>query len=380
MNKRPFIILGGAGLPWVYPLAMELGRLSPIIAINLMAAIPFASNASRWSYDDPEGLTQRQTWMYPPGFSSKFQFIFRPVIKNRLNMLMQDLYRRTGEHPYVITMFPWDYPYVSGVDSDHLIYLNYDDYSVNEENPLERKLVQHAGTILCSSIYQTERFRKRFPERKSDIFHFPHGVHTSFINPSPERLHDTKSVCIVGTLSARYNWKLIYEVVTELSEVTFHFIGDVDTGQQVDQRNDWEIMKNTVLKLPNVKQIQHLEHHQSSKYYWETAVNWMPYMASLPFVKACSPLKLPDGLASGHQVISADVLECRLYPEWVSIYRDADEAVYLITNALNNVETPEAQTHRHAQIEFAHKNTWEMRAKRLKEIIGRDSSVAACDQ
>jgi len=355
---------------------MELGRSSPTVAINLIAAIPFTGNTSRWSYDDPEGLTQRETWSYIPGFSSKFKFIFRPLIKNRLNMLMKDLYRRTGENPYVIAMFPWDYPYVSDVDSDHLIYLNYDDYSVNEENPLERKLVQHVGTILCSSIFQTERFQKSFPERKSDIFHFPHGVHDSFINDLPEQFFEKKSVCIVGRLTARYDWKLIHEVITRLSEVTFYFVGDAEAGSHVDQKDDWENIQNAVLELPNVKHVPHQEHHQSSTYYWKTTVNWMPYMASLPFVRACSPLKLPDGLASGHQVISAEVPECKIYPEWVSIYKNADEAVEFISTALKKANAPDASDRQRAQIEFASKNSWANRAISLAEILARDSSSA----
>lgn len=376
MNKRSFIILGGAGLPWVYPLAVELGRSSPTVAINLTTAIPFGGNTSRWSYDDPEGLTQRETWSYIPGFSSKFKFIFRLLIRNRLNMLIKDLYRRSGEHPYVIVMFPWDYPYVSDVVSDHLIYLNYDDYLLNEKNSLEKKLIGHAGVILCSSSFQAERFKKSFPERELNVFHFPHGVHDTFINARSEQSFDPKSVCIVGRLSARYDWKLIYEVVTQLFDVTFSFVGDFDAGAQVDDRSDWKKTQDAVLSLPNVKHIQGLKHCQTPTYYWETAVNWIPYMVSLSFIRACCPLKLPDGLASGHQVISADVPECRLYPEWVKIYKCVDEAVDLISAALRNADIPEGRKRQLAQIEFARKNNWAERAKRLTTILARDSTNA----
>jgi len=374
MNKRSFIILGGAGLPWVYPLAMELGKSSPTVAINLMAAMPLAGNVSRWSYDDPEGLTQRETWSYIPGFSSKLKCIFRPLIKNRLNILMKALYRRTGKQPYVIVMFPWDHPYVSDVDSDHLIYLNYDDYSVNEKNPMEKQLVQQAGTILCSSISQTKRFQNGFPHRKSDIFHFPHGVHNAFINNHPDHSFDVNSVCIVGMLTVRYDWKLIYEVVTQLSEVIFYFVGDLGVGQQVGQRSGWEKLQHSVLRLHNVSHIQGLKHNQTSSYYWKAPVNWIPYMASMPFVRACSPLKLPDGLASGHQIISADVPECRLYPEWVSIYKNTHEAVDLISTALKKANTIDATQRRRAQIEFARKNSWAYRALSLRVILFRDFS------
>lgn len=379
---NPFIILGGAGLPWVYPLALELGRLNPTIAINLMASFPFSGNTSRWSYDDPERLTQRETWAYPPGFASKFNLIFRPLIRARLNMLMKDLYRKTGERPYLIALYPWDYHYLSDVDSDHLIYLNYDDYYVNsdqkteKEDTLERKLIERAGTILCSSISQTERFKKSFTERKSDIFHFPHGVHESFINPEPFNIKEARSVSIVGSLTSRYDWELINKVAKKMTDISLFFIGNIETETHPGQKPEWKQYLDESLALPNVKHLSGLQHRKTPPFYWQSAANWMPYMASLPFVRSCCPLKLPDGLASGHQVISADVPECRIYPEWVSIYRNSDEAVALITTALKNADTPEVRKRQYAQIEFARKNTWADRAKKLVEILDRNSAGA----
>ena len=105
----------------------------------------------------------------------------------------------------------------------------------------------------------------------------------------------------------------------------------------------------------------------------------MPYAPDLPFNRSCSPLKLFPGLASGQPVISSDIPECRLYPEWVSIYKNVDEAVALITNAIKTAESPESRQRRYKQIEFACKNTWADRAKRLVEILEREST-AAMDQ
>ena len=159
-----------------------------------------------------------------------------------------------------------------------------------------------------------------------------------------------------------------------MTEISFLFVGDIYTETISGQKPEWKFYMDEVLKLPNVKHLSGLKHRQTPPFYWQSAVNWMPYKASLPFVKACCPLKIPDGLASGHQIISADVPECRLYPEWVSIYQNADEAVALITSAVENAETLEARKRRYAQIEFARKNTWTERAKRLVEILARSSA------
>jgi len=377
---NPFVIFSDAGLPWVYPLALELGRLGPTVAVNLTSSIPFAGSKSRWSYDDPEKLTQRETWAYPPGFVSKLKFIFRPFIKARLSRTMKNLYRKSGERPYLIALYPWNYQYVTDVDPARLIYLNYDDYFVNsdqeirKEDDLERKLIERSGTILCSSISQTERFKKSFPQRMADIFHFPHGVHKQFINPFPSHIKEPRSVSIVGSLTSRYDWELIRKVTQKLTDVSFLFAGGIETETHYGQKPEWKDCMDEVLTFTNVRHISGLKHRESPPLYWHSAANWMPYMASLPFVKACCPLKIPDGLASGHPIISADVPECRLYPEWVRIYRNADEAVEMIADALANSDTSEARERRFAQVEFAYKNTWAARGKKLFEILERDSA------
>ena len=364
-----------AELPWIYPLAFELGSFGPSVAISLRASSNPFRRSVNWPYPDPEDRIRKEVWSYPPGFNRKLGFLFDWPIRSRLNETIRRLFEKTGSKPYVILPNPRFLPYVRDVDPAKLIYLNYDDYSIDfntidrAESSMEEALIKQAKIILCASAYQTKNFKERFPLACPRIFHFPHGVHKDFINPDPSQAPGALTVCVNGRLTSRYDWELIEEVVTRLPAVMFLFVGAIETAMHSGQRPDWLGCLQRVLDRPNVQHQGGLKHFDTRAYYWQSAINWTPYKADLSFVKASCPLKIMDGLASGQPVVSADVPECRLYPEWVSIYRNVDEAVALITNALNTAETSASERRRAAQIQFARKNTWARRARMLVEIL-----------
>jgi len=376
--SQSFIVFD-AQLPWIYPLVYELGRFGPSVAINLgVSQAWFHRRVVKWPYVYPDDEVRKEVWSYPPGFNRKLGFIFDRPIRARLAKIIRGLKRQTGEIPYVILPNPRLFQYVEEVDPSHLIYINYDDYSVSfdargrAEIPAEEKLVGLAGTVLCSSAYQVFRFKERFPACKSKIFHFPHGVHEAFLNPAPDQLSAPPTVCISGRLTSRYDWQLIEEVVARLPAVRFVFVGVIETVTHCGQSPDWLQCLQRVLGQDNVRHQEVKTHLDSRSYYWESVINWMPYKPDLPFVKASCPLKISDGLASGRAVLSADVPECRLYPEWISVYQNANEAVALISDEIKRMNSPTLQQRRKAQFEFARHNTWADRAQQLVEILGRD--------
>jgi len=126
-----------------------------------------------------------------------------------------------------------------------------------------------------------------------------------------------------------------------------------------------------VLARPNVTHTTGLRHQDTASIYWSASLNWMPYDPDLPFVKACCPLKLTDGLASGRPIVSADVPEARRYPDWIRVYGTADEVVALISTAMNTSNTDEARRLSEAQLSLARKNTWAVRARRFADTLER---------
>lgn len=372
---KAFVVLE-AELPWVYPLALELGECGPTVAVSLGASgVPFRRKVS-WPFEDPDGRVTNEVWTYPPGFNGTLAPLFNRSVRARLQRAILVLRSRSGESPYIVTPYPPFFPYVRDVEPSRVVYLNYDDYAVSagpgrwSDMPHEAALVKHAGTVVCSASYQVTRFKEKFSGKRDAVFHLPHGVHESFLNPAPLRPPEPNTLCSVGNLTSRYDWKLIHEVATRLPEVTFCFVGNVDTPGNAKQREDWLRWLALVLGLPNVVHVPCLRHRDTAPYYWNSAANWMPYTTDLRFVKACSPLKIPDGLASGRPIISSAVPECQLYPDWISIYRDADEAVSLIRAAVAPGRCAD-QVRVREQIAFAQLNTWAIRARRLVEILER---------
>lgn len=364
-----YLFLGGDNIV-LYPLACALAKVCPSIAISLRATYKFSRKVS-WPYLDHGVPIEKRIWSYPPGFNSKFNFIFNFAIRARLNQAISELSQQSGKPVIVVISDVSLLKYVEHIASDRLIYLNYD------ENPYEFRPLNRAGLVLCSSIFQTRKFQHFFPLKKSNIVHFPHGVYEKAINPqcSPSQLE--KAVCIAGYLSSRYNWHLIYELVLRLPYVDFFFVGQIQEGARQGEYVDWHVIMQRVLKLPNVNHVNSLKNfnNETRHFYWRSFASWIPYDVNLSFNQACCPIKLFDGLASGHPIISADVPECRLYPDWIDVYKNADEAFTLISRILSKVNTPEQEQRQRRQIAFAQNNTWEKRAETLMEIIDRWQSA-----
>ena len=381
-HESAFIIFGSPQVPSVYSLGVALAQLRSTSLVRLGASyLPF-STAPLWPVDDAAQGLSRTAWTYPPGFNGKLSRLFTRTIRERLQRVVRGHEERHGVAPYVITPHPRFERYTSGIEEEKLVYLNYDDYAtytkagVRIENPLEPLLVARAGTVLCSSRYQRDRFARRFPEKADAFWHLPHGVHVTSLNPAPGDAPLKDTVCVVGALTARYDWALIEEVVNRLPAVEFSFCGEIGLGHVAMEREGWQAHMRTVLERPNVSHIRSLEPGGTSHVFWSSAVSWIPYDPDLPFVKACCPLKLGNGLASGRPVISADVPECRLYPEWVGIHASADEAAARISEALHTAGSPAAQERSHEQVEFARENTWATRAEQLVEILERQGGAS----
>jgi glycosyltransferase involved in cell wall biosynthesis len=358
-------IVFGVELPWIYPLAFELAQHHPTVGISLGAS-RWPRRPRSWPFDDSTGRLSRENWLYPPGFNRTFATIFDRPIRARLNRAMRRLRREGAAAPYVIVPEPALLNYVADVDGSRLIYWNYDDYGLKKAVQ-EEALVSRATSILCSSLYQTNRFRERFPRKVDAIRHFPHGVHEAFINPEPDRPPDARTVCSVGRLTSRNDWTLIDEVVGRLPDVTFRFIGDVELVTRATSGERWRDSLRQVLARSNVQHVAGLKHCDTAPHYWRSAMNWVPYLSEQAFVKASCPLRLSDGLGSGRPIVSADVPECRLYPDWISIYQNADRAVATIRDLLDPSYV--ASRDAGAQVAFARRHTWASRARQLFRIL-----------
>jgi len=362
-----FLVLG-TGLPFEGHLAGALASHGPTGWVELGVS-------RRRSGETDVSAAPPLVWRYPPGFNGSLAAAFTPFVRARLDRERRRLRTAAGS-PTLITAYARFAPYVTRLRRAEVVYYNQDDNARWQDGhrvelECEARLAASAGTLVCASRYQADRFRERFPDRAGDVFHLPHGVPEAAINLDPAGPGAGRVVAIAGTLSGRYDWALIDDVVSSLPDVRFVFVGDIsldDSG-----REGWQDRMRGVLARRNVDRLPLPAGGDEARArpLWNGAAVWLPYDMTLPFNVASCPLKLFTGLGSGRPIVSAAVPECRLYPEWVQVYEDAGEAAALLRRALDAAASPAAAARAAAQVAFARTETWDTRAARLVGILRR---------
>jgi glycosyltransferase involved in cell wall biosynthesis len=376
MSKLSFLFLA-ANSPWVYALVEALAKRHPTYASRFYDWLNYYRLQPTWPSTTSSSLLQRSMNVLPPGYAGQLEGLFRPYLQHLIKQWCQQLQEPVGEHPWVVAPYPYLAPWVRKVPNEQLIYYNYDNYllyrSSGQQKILEQEdeLIERAAVTLCSSKSQAISLQKRHPDQASRIYHFPHGVVDSYLNPQPENPPEPLTVGYVGNLIERMDWQLIHQVVQACSEITFVFVGGLDGFVRGSSNQAWQGYREAVLALPNVRHIGKVPQAQVAQYYWSFAVNWMPYAVDHPFNRAACPTKIMDGIASARPFLSSDIPECRLYPEWITIFHSAEEAIALIRKQLALEGTLEAHQKRVKQLEFAHQHTWQSRAQTLENWLSQ---------
>jgi teichuronic acid biosynthesis glycosyltransferase TuaH len=375
MGKLSFLFLG-ASSPWTYGLAEALAQCHFTHAVQFYDWQTYHLNRSTWPTSRvPPSLLQRSVHVLPTGYAGRLEKLFRFYLQQLIQRWCQQLKRISSDkHPWVIAPHPFLAPWVRKVPTERLIYYNFDDYVLyrpsREKKILEqeKELIERATVTLCSSNSQLIKFQKRHPHRASYIYHFPHGFVSPYLNPQPENPPEPMTVGYVGNLGDRLDWQLIYQVVKACPNITFVFVGGRD-DQEMIKLEDWQADRETVLALSNVRHIGKVPSDQVAKYYWSFALSWIPYVVNHKFNQAACPTKIMDGIASGRPVISTDIPECRLYPEWIKIFYSAEDAIALIHEQLAISDKPEAFENSLKQLDFARQHTWQIRAQNLENLL-----------
>lgn len=372
MGRTNFLFLG-ANSPWTYGLAEALAIEHYVYAVEFYDWRTYYLLRPTWSSRTPSTSLKQFMQVMPTGYAGRLEKLFRFGLQQRIKQWCQEIKRVSNQNPWVITTHPNQSYWVRKVPPERLIYYNFDDYTLyrpNREKEIlekEKELIERASITLCASYFQMAAFQKRYPHKASCILHYPHGFVNTYLNPQPEKPPEAMTVGYVGNLGNRLNWQLIYRIAQSCPDITFVFVGGKD--ETIDTTG-WQQERKAVLGLSNVRHIGKVPPDQVAKYYWSFSVNWIPYLVEHPFNKAACPTKIMDGIASGRPVLSTDIPECRLYPEWIQIFTSVENARALIHQqiVLSEVEAYEKSK---KQLEFARQNTWQFRAQFLKVWLSK---------
>ncbi len=376
MGQLSFLFLS-ANTPWVYALAEALAKFYPTHATRFYDWLTYRRLSPTWPNATPPSLLTKSMQVLPPGYAGRLERLFRPYLQRQIQRWCHQLQKTSGEHPWVVAPYPYLAPWVRNVPQERLIYYNLDDYVLYQPDrkqrtlELEGELIERATITLCLSQFQVETFQKRYPKKAECIHHYPLGVVDSYLNPQPEKPPEPMTVGYVGNLIDRMDWRLIYQVAQACPDITFVFVGGLDDNACGFSGSDWQLDREVVLALPNVRHIGQVPQAQVAQYYWSFAVNWIPYTVTHPFNQAACPTKIMDGIASVRSILSTDIPECRLYPEWITIFHSPSEAIAHIHTQLAVAEKPEADEKRLKQLEFARQNTWSIRAQTFEDWLSQ---------
>ncbi len=368
MNALSFLFLA-ANTPWVSALATATAAQCPTAAIRFYDWRTYSRVRPTWTPNTAK--LHRILKVLPPGYAGHLEPLFRPYLQRQIKQWCSQLQQESGEYPWVVAPYPYLAPWVRQVPSDKLIYYNLDDYVLYQPSRKEKTLSQEAELVdrarltLCIAQFQVEALRRRYPHKADCIHHFPLGVEQEYINPDPTLSPESQMVGYIGNLIERVDWEWIEQVAKACPEVTFVFIGGLHEFREVIAVPQWQSHRAAVLSLPNVRHIDRIPQAEVGRYYRSFALNWIPYTVTHPFNQAACPTKIMDGIASGRPVISTDIPECNLYPDWIEIVRSPESAAVAIRQHLSRSGTPAAIAKSTRQLEFVRQQTWQVRARTL---------------
>ncbi len=373
MEKSSFLFLA-TYFPGGYALAEALAERHATYTIGFYDWLNYCRIRPTWPSVTPPSLLKRSRCVLPSGYAGQLERLFRPYLQRKIQRWCCQLEKTSGEHPWVVATYPYLAPWVRNVPQERLIYYNIDDYVLYRPSRKQRilqqeqELIQRAALTLCLSRFQVESFQKRYPQQAERIHHYPLGVIDSYLNPQPEKAPEPMTVGYVGNLSKRVDWRLIYQVAQACPEITFVFVGGLEGNAGGVQ--DWQADREAVLRLSNVRHIGKVPQAIVAQYYWSFAMNWIPYAVTDPFNQASCPTKIMDGIASVRPILSTDIPECRLYPEWITLFHSALDAIAQLHKLLAVGEQP-GREKRLKQLELARQHTWSIRAQTLENLLSQ---------
>lgn len=370
MTRQPvsFLIVG-ANTPWVYLLGNALAGEHRTHVLRVYDWLTHRRVQPAWPRTPPAALLERGEVVLPPGYTSWLQGPAQAWLRRRVARECDTLAQRSGARPWVLVPYPWLEDAVRDVPGERLVYYNLDDYELYRPDRAARvrqaedRFVARSHRTLCLSAYQVDQLRRRLPASGGRIRHFPLGVADEFLNPAPVELPDGEVIGYVGNLGDRVDWRFAGEVARRCADLTFEFVGALEASGAGVARAGWEEERDRVRGLPNVRFPGRIAQDDVGAAYRRYAITWIPYAVEHPFNRASCPTKIMDGLASGRPVLSTDLPECRVYPQWIDIAADANEAATRLRVQLAGPARDADRARR--QVEFARSHTWPGRAARL---------------
>jgi len=219
----------------------------------------------------------------------------------------------------------------------------------------EKRLLQASDLVLASSI----NLYKHAKEINKQTVLIPNGTDYEFFHQAKNPMEIVEiantSKPIIGYYGAIANWfdtHLVGELASNHPEWEFLLIGRTDLA-------DLEPLEG----LPNLQLLGEKPYSELPGYLSNFDVCIIPFKKS-PLTQATNPVKLFEYLSAGKPIVSTHLDEIARYEKYVRLAETTGEWELAIQQSLEENRTTELLNNR---FDFAMKNSWKNRAKRIKK-------------
>ncbi len=214
----------------------------------------------------------------------------------------------------------------------------------------EAALVASSRRIVATSSVVADRLRARYGTAADSVEVIPNAYNPAdFLRPAAPLSLQRPAIVYTGTLGHWFDWNSVLAAAVRHAEWTFHLVGPMEAA---------------VPDLPdNIHLVGPLSHSQAVDWMRNADALMLPFVRS-PLVDAVDPVKLYEYVASGRPVVTAHwpLLDAYGTIPSVSFYGDGRPLQEALERALASPPPPPPPS-------FLEANIWDIRARRLAEIV-----------
>lgn len=214
----------------------------------------------------------------------------------------------------------------------------------------ESALVAIARRTVATSSVVADRLRARYGAAAASVEVLPNAYHPAdFLRPAADLSLQHPAIVYTGTLGDWFDWASVLDAAVRHPEWTLHLVGPVEAA---------------VPDLPdNIRLVGPVPHAQAVDWMRNADALVLPFVRS-PLVDAVDPVKMYEYVASGRPVVSAHwpLLDAYGAVPSVAFYGDGHSLREVLERSLASPPPPPPPS-------FLAANTWDIRARRLAEII-----------
>jgi glycosyltransferase involved in cell wall biosynthesis len=223
---------------------------------------------------------------------------------------------------------------------------------------LEKKILEKANIVFTTSRILFLEKQKKNP----NTFYTPNPADFSlFLKANEEKVDHPLDIKDIPKPIIGFFGELNYKIDLQLIEYT------------ASSNPNWSIVLvgpivginlSNLKKLNNIYFLGYKQKKHLPDYLRVFSVCIIPYVLT-DYTKRISPLKIYEYFASGKQVVSTDIPECREFGRLIRISKDKNEFVSHIDQALKEDDKNIAEE----RIELAKQNTWENKIEKMLTFI-----------